>query len=278
MFTSFIGGVRLSDIWTKRGALTDANRRHIFRQIANSMAQLEFDHIGPLEFCGHDLSYTIGNLRKINEGKVVHEIGPFATTLSYINEFASSLLDEQGQSPSEYAYYSVLQLISLFLPNQRFDGPRFVLSPPDFDSQNVMVDPHTFNVIRFVDWDDVSPVQKDDDLMQNGSSCEEPPQVLQAHRDLYYAIYANIDPIGAQVTCRSHIFEALVIALEHRDLSAEIMSKLCGYLFGKEYIGIGELLFVTEAGDCHAGVRRDVIERSGMYIIKGFVGGQRPTH
>ncbi len=159
MFTSFIEGVRLSGIWTKPGALTDANRRHIFQQIANSMAQLrtlEFDRIGALDFSGPDLSYTIGPLRTIEEGKVVHEIGPFPTSLSYINELASSLLDTHGQSTSEYVHCCVLRLISLFLPNKRFDGPPFVLSHPDFDSQNVMVDPQTFTITGFIDWDDVS--------------------------------------------------------------------------------------------------------------------------
>lgn len=304
MFTSFIEGVSLSGIWTKPGALTDANRRHIFQQIANSMAQLrtlEFDRIGALDFSGPDLSYTIGPLRTIEEGKVVHEIGPFPTSLSYINELASALLDTHGQSTSEYVHCSVLRMISLFLPNKRFDGPPFVLSHPDFDSQNVMVDPQTFTITGFIDWDDVSvgpreggyarypswitrdwdpvmydwppgsitheedsnhgqsmvgkPVPKDDEPMQNGSSCEEAPEVLQAHRDLYYAIYADIDPTGAEVTCRSHIFEAVVIALEHRDLSVDIMLKLCSYLFGKEYMGMGGLLSGIETGDWFAGMR-----------------------
>ncbi|PBK71474.1 hypothetical protein ARMSODRAFT_955247 [Armillaria solidipes] len=227
MFTSFIEVVPLSRTWTKPGALPDANRRHIFQQIANSMAQLrtlEFDRIGALDFSGPDLSYTIGPLRKIEEGKVVHEIGPFPTSLSYINELASSLLDEHGRSTSEYVHYFVLQLVSLFLPNKRFDGPPFVLSPPDFDSQNVMLDPQSLTVTGFIDWDDVSVgpreggyarfpswitrdwipimydwlpgsitheedsnhdqsmagkrVPKDDEPVQNGASCEEPPEVL----------------------------------------------------------------------------------------------------
>ncbi|SJL09230.1 uncharacterized protein ARMOST_12606 [Armillaria ostoyae] len=164
-----------------------------------------------------------------------------------------------------------------------------------------MLDPQTFTVTGFIDWDDVfvgpreggyarylswitrdwdpimygwppgsitheedsnhdqsmagKRVPKDDEPVQNGFSCEEPPEVLQAHQDLYYAIYADVDPIGAEVTCRSHIFEAVAIALEHRDLSTEIMSKLCSHLFGKEYMGMGELLFGIEAGDWFVGMR-----------------------
>ncbi|KAK0444257.1 kinase-like domain-containing protein [Desarmillaria tabescens] len=305
MFTSFIEGIRLSDIWTKPGALTDANRRHIFQQIANSMAQLcvlEFDSIGTLEFPGSDLSYTIGPLRKIEEGKVVHEIGPFPTALSYINELASSLADKNNERPSEYAHYSVLCLLSLFLPNPQFDGPPFVLSPPDFDSQNVMVDPQTFTVTGFLDWDNVfvgpreggyarypswitrgwgpimydwpprshthkedsnrdqsvtgNAMPKDDEPVHNCSSREEPPEVLQAHRDLYYAIYSDIDPTGGEVTRRSHIFEAIVIALTDPALSAEIMSKLINHVFGDQWLGMGELLLGIEAGDWLANTRR----------------------
>lgn len=93
------------------GRLTDANRRHIFQHVAKSMAQLrvlEFDRIGELEFPGPDRSYTIGPLRRIKEGQVVREIGPFPTALSYINEFASLLIDKYSESPSYYAHYSCL--------------------------------------------------------------------------------------------------------------------------------------------------------------------------
>lgn len=125
---SFIEGVPLSKIRTKPDALTDVYRRHIFQHVANSMAQLrvlEFDRIGELEFPGPDSSYTIGPLRKIEEGQVVHEIGLFPTALSYINEFASLLIDKYTESPPEYALYSLLRLLGLFLPDRRFDGPPF---------------------------------------------------------------------------------------------------------------------------------------------------------
>ncbi|KAK0475895.1 hypothetical protein IW261DRAFT_1609948 [Armillaria novae-zelandiae] len=77
MFTGLIEGVHLSNIWTERDALTDVNCCRIFQEIASSMAQLHtltLDHIGVLELSGPDLLYAIGPLRKINEGKVVHEI------------------------------------------------------------------------------------------------------------------------------------------------------------------------------------------------------------
>ncbi|KAK0186536.1 kinase-like domain-containing protein [Armillaria mellea] len=158
MLTSFIEGVPLSSLWTKQGALNGENRRHIFQQIAEYMAQfrtLEFTQIGTLEFSGCDSSsYTIGPLREIKEGKVIYEIGPFSTTLSYMNELSSTLLAKPLNS-SSYSFSSVQRLISLFLPDKRFDGPPFVLSPPDFDSQNLMIDPHTFDVTGFMDWDDV---------------------------------------------------------------------------------------------------------------------------
>ncbi|KAK0216944.1 hypothetical protein IW262DRAFT_1463889 [Armillaria fumosa] len=132
------------------------------------------------------------------------------------------LLDEYGQSPSECAHYYALRLISLSLSNKSFDGPPVVLSPPDFDSQNIMADPHTFTVTGFIHWDDVDwdptfmvglrghsrtkriptknnlwreRLPKDDGLAQNDFSCEEPSEVLQVHQDFYYAIYADVDPI-----------------------------------------------------------------------------------
>ncbi|KAK0481310.1 hypothetical protein IW261DRAFT_1470164 [Armillaria novae-zelandiae] len=302
VFLSFIEGVPLSSIWTKLDALTDANRRHIFEHVANSMAQLrvlEFDRIGELEFTGPEGSYTIGPLRKIEEGQIIREIGPFPTALSYINEVASLLAEKNNESPSAYAHYSLLRLLSLFLPNRRFDGPPFVLSPPDLDSQNVMVDPVTFDVTGFLDWDNVSvgpreggyarypawitrdwdpliydwpprssleevsddeevgkPIPGGDDYVENSSSREEPPEVLQAHRDLYHAIYSDIDPIGAEVTHRSHIFEAVVIALTQPELSAEIMSKLISHVFEDKWVGMGELLLGIEGGEWLASMRR----------------------
>ncbi|KAK0235183.1 hypothetical protein EDD85DRAFT_938439 [Armillaria nabsnona] len=256
MFTSFIEGVSLSGIWTKPGALTDANRRHIFQQIANSMAQLrtlEFDRIGALDFSGPDLSYTIGPLRTIEEGKVVHEIGPFPTSLSYINELASALLDTHGQSTSEPSLLPDSSIgMTCLSVLEKVDMHVIPLGSLEIEIRLCMIGLQGQSLTKKIL---TMPVPKDGEPRQNGSSCEEAPEVLQAHRDLYYAIYADIDPTGAEVTCRSHIFEAVVIALEHRDLSVNIMLKLCSYLFGKEYMGMGELLFGIEAGDWFTGMR-----------------------
>ncbi|KAK0468666.1 hypothetical protein IW261DRAFT_1021178 [Armillaria novae-zelandiae] len=256
---------------TKPDALTDPSHCHIFEHVANSMAQLrvlEFDRIGELEFTGPDRSYTIGPLREIKDGEVVYEIGPFSTALSYINELASLLIDKYTESPPCYAHYSLLRLLGLFLPNRRFDGPPFVLSPPNFDSQNVMVDLVTFAVTRCLDWDDVSvgpgeggyacypawihsydwPPRSSVEKVSDSSSREEPPEMLQAHRDLYHAIYSDIDPIGAEATRHSHFYEAIVIGLSEPVLSSEIMVKLTGHVFDSKWAIMGELLFGMEEG------------------------------
>ncbi|KAK0199820.1 hypothetical protein DFS33DRAFT_1491192 [Desarmillaria ectypa] len=61
------------------------------------LRMLEFDRIDTLEFPDPDLSYTIGPLHKIEEGKVVHELSPFPTALSYIDELASSLAGKHNE-------------------------------------------------------------------------------------------------------------------------------------------------------------------------------------
>lgn len=182
--------------------------------------------------------------------------------------------------------------VFLFLPDRRFDGPPFVLSPPDFDSQNVMVDPVTFDVTGFLDWDNVSvgpqeggyarypawitrdwdpliydwplqssleedyndeeagkPIPDGDDHVQNSSSRKEPPEVLQAHRDLYHAIYSDVDPIGAEAARHSHLYEAILIGISQPALSSQIMLKLTSHVFDNEWTSLGRLLFGMEEGD-----------------------------
>ncbi|KAK0187401.1 hypothetical protein F5146DRAFT_1004316 [Armillaria mellea] len=233
------------------------------------------------------VQYTIGPLCRIKEGQVVCEISPFPTTLSYINEFASLLIDKC------------------------FDGPPFVLLPPDFDSQNVMVDPVMFDATGFLGWDNMyvgpqegryacypawitrdwdplvynwplqssleedyndeeagKPIPDGDDHVQNNSSCEEPPEVLQAHRDLYHTIYSDVDLISAEATRHSHLYEAILIGISQPALSSQIMLKLTSHIFDNKWTSLGRLLFGMEEGEWLASRCRSGGAPSGTFIIK----------
>ncbi|KAK0196127.1 hypothetical protein F5146DRAFT_997592 [Armillaria mellea] len=167
------------------------------------------------------------------------------------------------------------------------------VQPPDFDSQNVMVDPVMFDVTGFLDWDNVDwdpliynwppqslleedyndeeagkPIPDSDDHVQNSSSHEGPPEVLKAHQDLYHAIYSDVDPIGAEATRHSHLYEAILIGILQLALSSQIMLKLTSHVFDNEWTILGRLLFGMEEGEWLASRCRSGDMPFSMFIIK----------
>jgi len=78
---------------------------------------------------------------------------------------------------------------------------------------------------------------------------EESPFALQQHRDLYLSIYSAVDSQNSDITRQSHVFEALIIALQSPELAGEILRKLCEYVFDADQVNFGQLLVGLEEGD-----------------------------
>lgn len=154
----FVEGVSLGHIWKDGDVVDDAARRHIFEQIAGYMSQLnafEFDKIGHLQYDEHSGAYSVGPYRRMTyslrtEVTVVEESGPFTTTHAFFSHLVQTLVNSPDHHKS---IFCLLRLLALSLPDSQYDGAPFVLSHPDLDSQNVLVDPKTFNITGFIDWD-----------------------------------------------------------------------------------------------------------------------------
>lgn len=315
----FLEGVSLGLVWKDGNVVDDAARRHIFEQIAGYMSQLnalEFDKIGHLQYDEGSGECYVGPYRRLryflkSDASIVEESGPYTTTHAFLSHLAQTLIN----SPDHHKpIFTLLRLFALSLPDSQYDGPPFVLSHPDFDSQNVLVDPKTLNITGFIDWDGVhvgprlngfarypawitrdwdpfiydwqdpeaeksgnhgdedgnadrSDDRDDDDddeeadksqptpSQRAGSDTssliyrEESPSTLQQHRDLYLSIYSAVDSQNSDITRQSHVFEALVIALQSPELAGEILGKLCEHVFDADQVSYGQLLVGIEKGD-----------------------------
>jgi aminoglycoside phosphotransferase (APT) family kinase protein len=156
----FVEGVSLGRIWKNGEIVDDVARKHIFGQVAAFMSQLsalEFDKIGHLLYDEYSGAYSVGPYRRMRyslrtDVPVVEESGPFTTTHAFLSHLVQTLID----SPDHHKpIFVLLRLLALSLPDPQYDGAPFVLSHPDFDSQNVLVDPTTFDITGFIDWDGV---------------------------------------------------------------------------------------------------------------------------
>ncbi|CAL1696811.1 unnamed protein product [Somion occarium] len=272
VITDFMPGTNLSKLWHNKDWMTHEKRIHIFQQLANWMTELsllEFEQIGRLDFdsitdthriipfpdisalllsgqdpADSDESSTIRAHADVNPSA-----GPFSSTHAYLSR---KLMHRRQQSDSPML--GVLQLFLSALPDPTLDGPPFVLSHPDFEYQNVMVD-HEGTITALIDWDGVfvgprqggaasypSWLTVDWDPLFYGwradASEEEnaefdSPSDLERYREMYLeaidrASRGKLTPI----TRNSHIFESLDIGISKAIASSSIMHHLSKFVFG----------------------------------------------
>jgi aminoglycoside phosphotransferase (APT) family kinase protein len=156
---SFVPGRPVSRVWFDDSVSRPREelRRSILASVARAMAQFSrlhgFDRIGSV-MEAEEGSISIGPVyewREDDDGSVVIEAsGPFDSASAYLQ--ARSRVEPRPKdtlwSRAEAKVMDVLKdcLASL-------DSPEgFVLCPPDFDSQNIMVDEHG-HVTGIIDWD-----------------------------------------------------------------------------------------------------------------------------
>ena len=285
----FIPGVNLSSVWNDRNWITDVKRERIFEQIAGWMVELaafEFDRIGCLDVEPASGSYHIVPFPNVLD--IIKEIpgyetyddatpaipaGPFDTSTAFLSFLLSS-----RRRKSDNPTLASLHLFLSTLPDHTLDGPPFVFSHPDFDSQNVLVDDDGV-ITGIIDWDGVyigprqggaaaypSWITVDWDPMFYGWSADAPPEDnvdYDSPADLAKYRKAYLDAIQrasadklTHITRNSHVWTTLYIGLVNELATSEIVGQLCRFMFGTG------ILHEIEAG----------IKRGSWYALRNSSG------
>ncbi|AEO67161.1 uncharacterized protein THITE_14102, partial [Thermothielavioides terrestris NRRL 8126] len=225
---SFLPGKRVSDIWfDDSGPLPrDELRRAILANLARTMAQfseLRFDKLGSVN--------GDGSLR-------VEASGPYTSASEYLR---SRLMLREGNVWAR-AETKVMHALMRSWPDlDPEDG--FVLCPPDFDSQNILVD-EAGTITGIIDWDLAHTVPRrlgycrypgwitrDWDPLMYGwpkmADSEDSPEALAQYRAYYNDEMGKaLDWQGDwKFTEKSHITEAVWIAALNRINRLEICRK-----------------------------------------------------
>ncbi|CAL1712190.1 unnamed protein product [Somion occarium] len=257
MITSFIAGVRLCDLWYDRQALPMEQRLLILEQIARALVQLEvfeYDKIGSLTVDPNGL-LRVGPLRPDPEDGV-DMMGPFENVQDYTNARLATVFPN-------FVWNFAMRLLAPALQQRSLNVAPFVLCHPDLELQNVIVDPVTFELRGFLDWDGVSrtvprsigygsyphwicrdwitllygtdaidPDNANKSLPDETVNGREPVEILSSYRDHYLAVVRDIRPeLAESVTHRSHISMTLELGLGSEIFVAGCAQKLFSYAF-----------------------------------------------
>ncbi|KAI2466729.1 kinase-like protein [Annulohypoxylon bovei var. microspora] len=247
MCISFVSGMPVSQAWFREPATMSRHelRLNILRSLSQVMAQFScfsFDKIGSIPGDGagsHSLApcYSWG---RSDDGTLrVMSSGPFDTTSAYLaHHYKEDVEDAYGK-----AALAVMKSVMPASVNYDSSG-EFVLCPPDFDSQNVMVDQHG-NVTGLLDWDHAHTMPRPMGYARfpswitrdwspqmyswpGMSDIEDSPKDLEICRVLYTLELGK--SLGWQgdwrFTQNSHMTEAVWVAAHHRRDRIEICRKL----------------------------------------------------
>ncbi|KAK9349748.1 hypothetical protein V1523DRAFT_399861 [Lipomyces doorenjongii] len=233
---SFINGHTVCSKWFDRTGPTALEDRRLrtLDTLAQAMSQLQkfqFDKIGSLEFDNGTVgnSITIGPCYRWDEGILgdedygkdlrVQEFGPFESSKSYLRHWSVSTNQES-----------------------------FVLSLPDFDSQNIMIDERG-NLTGIIDWDNVQAVPRFIGYLSfpgwitrdwdpivyyypANKERENSPEELKRYRLKYNSNMQEIlQRKDARFVNKSHVFEAVAIAATDDVRRLEIVRKVVGRVF-----------------------------------------------
>lgn len=286
MVISFISGVTVETLWNDETnpALLELRRSRILGTTAMAMAQLQnlkFSRIGSLQSNNRldDMSISIGpcydwdmpSRHSEMDGKNLNlrEFGPFRTTIDYLSYVHD--IQERDPHPVAVGCRKLLTRMIEILPLSVDDGfdvgndETFVLTAPEFDSQNFMVDEHG-NLTGIIDWDHVQTMPRclgycsypewitlDCDPSRYNDSrsrTENLPVQLQRYRQQYAAeMTRQLRGQGdARFAKKSHIFGAVKVAASRNVCQVPVMAKLLDRALAREkYVnkfhlmgGIGE--------------------------------------
>lgn len=231
---SFVSGETASKAWFDKSSLVPLETRRLrtltsLSQALAQLSQFSFDKIGSVHETS-DGSITIGpcyDWHENSDGTIrVVASGPFNSTADYLLEHSpkEDLTSEWGTAATKLLDV----LISHFPAQDSTEG--FVMSLPDFDSQNVMVDENGY-VTGIIDWDLVQTVPRcvgycrypgwitrDWDPLMYGwpkmTESENSPEELERYREHYNEVLgAALQRQGDWThTEKSHVREAVWIA------------------------------------------------------------------
>ena len=267
---SFIPGFTVSSMWFDKSGPTplEDRRQRVLNSVAEAMAQLErfqFDKIGSLQFNGDLTSDGItigpcyiwdeetGDNEDDEEKMAVKQLEPFNTSKSYLQYFLDNEVSPKHFRPLAHGCKKLLASMIRYLPSSTSDqctgseSETFVLSIPDYDSQNIMIDERG-NLTGIIDWDHVQSlprflgyssfpgwITRDwDPLMYHYPriETEDSPEELEQYRQQYCHKMNQLlqGKNDARFTMKSHIYEAVAIAIMNRDNRLYIMQILVGRL------------------------------------------------
>lgn len=263
----FMPGTNLSKVWNDKNWISDLKRRRIFEQIAGWMtelAALEFDQIGRLDWDTTSEVYRVvpfpdgsalmRDVQSFKEPDTLIPFGPFDSAHSFL----SSLLSIRRHA-SDSPMLAVLQLFLSSLTDSTLEGPPFVLSHPDFDSQNVLVDDDG-TITGIIDWDnvDIRPRQGaaaayplwltvdwdplfygwSKDASPEDNAAYDSPAELATYRRAYLDVITRASNGKlTHITRNSHIWTTLYIALSNEIATSGIVDHLSKFVFGSGLLG-----------------------------------------
>jgi hypothetical protein len=269
---SFINGYTVSSKWFDKTGPTPLETRRLrtLTTLAKAMAQLRkfrFNKIGSLQFDGNANSkITIGPCYDWNvdddDGVTVKAVGPFSTSRSYLLD---DFDDPEEDDPYAVGAHKLTSIMVPYLPSPRKGSETFALRPPDFDSQNIMIDERG-NLTGIIDWDNVQTfpsfigysrfpgwITRDwDPLMYGWPKLDEENSPAELTR---YRKHYNQEMKGAlgrkgdwKLTKKSHIFEAVCIAAQTEMCRLEITRKFVQYAF-RNVEDFNALDFIIDVGE-----------------------------
>jgi len=263
----FMPGTNLSKLWNDKNWISDLKRERIFEQIARWMtelAALEFDQIGRLDWDATSDMYRVvpfpdesafmRDVQGYKEPDTPIPFGPFNTAHSFL----FSLLSIRRHT-SDSPMLAVLHLFLSALTDNTLGGPPFVLSHPDFDFQNVLVDDDG-TITGIIDWDnvDIRPRQgaaaaypmwltvdwdplfygwSKDASSENNAVYDSPAELANYRRAYLDAITRASSGKLTHITCNSHIWTTLYIALSNGMATSGIVDHLSKFVFGSGLLG-----------------------------------------
>ena len=264
MVMSFISGVTVEELWWDETGPTplEERRSRILTTTAMAMAQLQslkFERIGSLRLNDEPDNKTFGigpcygwNLPSRHaelqgQGPDIREFGPFRTTKEYLTHLHNS--QERDSHPMAVGCRELLARMIASLPLSVEESlgvcqdETFVLTAPDFDSQNIMID-EGGNLTGIIDWDHVQTmprclgycrcpewITRDCDPVRydyQSSAMEDSQEKLREYRKQYAGEMVRL--LGGQGDARfaknSHIVGAVWTAAARQYCQVSLMSKL----------------------------------------------------
>lgn len=252
-----VTGVPLHERWFDPTWFSEEKRRTIFSSLVSIMSQLETIEFARIDsiYCNEG-EYTVGPLIASSmaiDNEITAIRGPYNTVHSF-------LMDTIAHSGVSERIKASFRLLAGSIPDERLDGPPFVLSMPDYDSQNVYVDDEG-NVTGLIDWDDivVGPrqagfsryplwIMRDIEPDGNGFEFQTPvwknlpfppreeiqqdwPDVMPGYRAEFVDVLKEVNSTAVVDCTHSHLVTALIHEISAVFHFGRIQDNLSDYMF-----------------------------------------------